>query len=128
MARFAASILVMATFAVGVLGASAQPQTAPPPQSLSAPPPSAPTDMAALYPNRAQRMNVEGRVTFQCIANLDGTLSDCSIVSEDPPGYGFGDATLKLTHLFRARPEALNGAPIAGRVFRKTVVWKLSKK
>jgi protein TonB len=84
-------------------------------------------DMAAYFPDRAQRMNVEGRATFRCTVTAGGTLTGCSITSESPADYGFGEATLKLTHLFKMRPMQKDGQPVEGGSFSKTIVWKLGE-
>ena len=83
--------------------------------------------MAGYYPALAQKLNISGRVSIQCIVDAVGTLNTCTVVSEDPPGYGFGEATLKLTRLFRVRPMTIDGIPTAGGIFKKTVVWQLGK-
>jgi protein TonB len=36
-------------------------------------------DMARYYPDRAQRMNIEGRATISCTVTANGTLSNCTV-------------------------------------------------
>jgi len=81
--------------------------------------------MAALYPDAAARANVTGRAQFRCTVTSDGGLTDCVIVSESPPAYGFGDATLKLAKLLRMEPVGPDGASTAGQSLVETVVWRL---
>jgi hypothetical protein len=64
-----------------------------------APPPAAPPKQQAQsgpvydYPERAQRAGKEGRAVVRCeVAN--SSLVDCRVQSEDPPGYGFGNAAV----------------------------------
>jgi protein TonB len=71
-------------------------------------------DMAALYPDRAQRMNTGGHATISCTVTVAGTLTACSVVSEDPADYGFGEAALKLAHLFKMKPKTEDGSPVGG--------------
>jgi hypothetical protein len=37
----------------------------------------------------------DGYVTLNCMAELDGSLSDCRVVKESPEGLGMGDLVLK---------------------------------
>lgn len=53
-------------------------------------------DIRAYYPEQALRLGVSGRVTLDCQANDDGTLSDCRLLSEFPKGYDFGVAALRM--------------------------------
>ena len=66
---------------------------------LVAPPPAAPGASAQpsgdrYYPERAQREEVQGSARLDCRVTETLTLADCSIVSETPPGYGFGAAAV----------------------------------
>ena len=65
-----------------------------------------------------------GKVLIHCIVAADLRLSDCVILSETPPGKGFGDATLKVARLWKMRPSPAKPEPTAGDVFQRTVFWK----
>jgi protein TonB len=71
-------------------------------------------DMARYYPDRAQRMAVSGHATITCTVNANGTVGDCSIISETPSDQGFGDAALHLSKLFKMKPQTRDGVPTAG--------------
>ncbi len=71
-------------------------------------------DLARVYPRRASREGVEGFGTFQCSVMASGYLTDCSVIGEGPEGYGFGEAVLKLTPLFKMSPLAKDGKPVVG--------------
>jgi periplasmic protein TonB len=71
-------------------------------------------DIARYYPERAQRMDVEGRASLTCTVNARGTLESCSVTSESPDDQGFGDAAMKLSRLFKMRPMTKDGAPVDG--------------
>ena len=68
-------------------------------------------DMAWAYPDRANRRGLRGHAKMQCNVGIDGRLSDCAVLSEDPPDQGFGAAALKLARKFTLRPGTLDGAP-----------------
>jgi protein TonB len=84
-------------------------------------------DLARYFPDRAQRMGVEGKATLSCSVNAKGTLENCSIVSEDPADYGFGEATMKASKLFKMKPKTLDGAPVEGGQVRIPLRWVLPK-
>ena len=56
------------------------------------------------YPDRAQRMEVDGKVVLDCRVTREGLLEDCNVKSETPPEYDFARAALKLTPLFKLKP------------------------
>lgn len=82
-------------------------------------------DLAQVYPDRAAKLNIEGRGTMMCVVTAAGELSNCQIVSEFPKGEGFAEATLKLAPLFRMKPIDAQGLPVAGRPQRIPVRWLL---
>ena len=49
-----------------------------------------------------------------CTIEVSGNLAPCTLEEETPLGYGFGDAALKLSRLFRMAPGTRNGQPIVG--------------
>jgi protein TonB len=71
-------------------------------------------EMTSYYPDRAQRMGTNGHASISCTVTASGGLSGCSVVSEDPPDYGFGDAALKLAHLFKMKPKTEDGVAVGG--------------
>lgn len=81
-------------------------------------------DFARYYPDRARERDMEGRATVECIVNVDGRLS-CTVTSEDPPGWGFGEATLQAARHFRVSPQTRDGQPTSGGRIRRTIRWVL---
>jgi TonB family protein len=79
---------------------------------------------ARFYPQAAIARQAEGRVTLDCLVGEVGRLT-CTVVSEDPPGLGFGYATLGIASHFRAAPQTRDGVNTAGRRVRRTVRWML---
>lgn len=57
------------------------------------------------YPYGAARQNVEGRALVQCKFDELGTLHDCTAIAEEPKGFGFGPAAMRMTALYKARPK-----------------------
>ena len=70
--------------------------------------------MAQFYPERASHMGISGSAAVECQVNPNGTLDDCSIVSETPPDQEFGSAALKLARFYKMKPTSRDGVPTAG--------------
>ncbi len=63
------------------------------------------------FPERAMARRVtEGSASVACSAAPDGTLSHCRIVSETPPGVGFGPSALSAARSARLSPESVQDA------------------
>jgi protein TonB len=84
-------------------------------------------DLAKYFPERAMRMNVSGRASISCTVNARGTLDACSVVSESPDDQGFGDAAMKMTKLFKMRPQTKDGAPVDGGKITIPIVFNVPK-
>lgn len=127
------------TWSRGASGVTDVP-TLPLPKPLSPPPtPGAPVmvkrsgwarlpggdDLGRYYPDRAQRMNVGGASSVICHATGEGVLELCGIESETPADMNFGEATLRLTRLFRLKPVDGDGHPVEGVLIRIPVVWSV---
>ncbi len=59
-------------------------------------------------------MGIAGRAVIACTVQLDLTLGDCAVQSEEPPDQGFGAAALKLSTLFKMQPVTRDGQPTTG--------------
>ena len=84
-------------------------------------------DMTRYFPDRAQRMGQSGRATLNCTVTVKGTLENCSVSGEDPPDFGFGDATMKVSKLFKIKPKTLDGAPVEGGEIHIPLRWQIPK-
>lgn len=71
-------------------------------------------DVARYYPDRAQRLGVTGQATIVCMVSAKLTLTGCSVASESPTAYGFGDSALNLSRLYRLKPKTRDGDAVEG--------------
>lgn len=67
-------------------------------------------DMAKFYPEKALDIGKEGGAVLECTVKKDRSLVNCTVASETPEGFGFGDAALKLSTLFRMKSKAKPGS------------------
>lgn len=79
------------------------------------------------YPERAQRLAVEGAATISCVVDASGRLQDCRVLDETPAGYGFGEAALRMKVLFRMKPLTRGGQPVDGGVVRVPIRFRLPR-
>lgn len=69
------------------------------------------------YPAAALRQGLmNGRADLSCVANADGRVSACTIVSEDPAGAGFGAAALQAAAEARLSPRTVDSMVAGGTV------------
>jgi protein TonB len=76
------------------------------------------------YPTRATEREKEGRVVLNCTVNANGTIN-CTVASETPDGWGFGDAAVQISKAFKMAPQTINGAPTSGGTVRVPITFKL---
>lgn len=82
-----------------------------------------PQDLDRFYPARAIGRGVEGRATLDCQVSITGALI-CTLVSETPSGWGFGEAALRIAHEYSMQPAMRAGAPAPGH-YRMNVPFTL---
>lgn len=76
------------------------------------------------YPDRARRLEIEGRVLLECEVLETGLMSECVVLEETPPDYGFGAAALKMSRLFKMKPMIRDGVPVAGAKVKIPLVFR----
>jgi TonB family protein len=74
----------------------------------------APGDVDRVYPSSASSLGAGGEARLSCSVATAGTLTSCSVQSEEPTDQGFGEAALKLAPLFTMRAKSLDGQPTSG--------------
>lgn len=82
-----------------------------------------PANLAAYYPVRAERQDREGLVELDCIVRTSGALA-CAVAQETPPGWGFGQAALRIAADHRMVPATRDGLAVEAR-YRMRVPFAL---
>lgn len=82
---------------------------------------SVPADLVAeVYPERARKLDDEGFAVIRCNALAQGRLDGCAVDEESPPGFGFGEATLRLVKegALRTTPDQIGEVFIVMKYLR----------
>lgn len=53
---------------------------------------------------------------MDCVVTRKGRLKGCKKISEDPSGFGFGDAELYLAPYFEMVPATVGGKPVESEI------------
>ncbi len=72
--------------------------------------------LLAGWPAEAAKRRQGGKALMECVVSIQGALRDCTVVSETPPGLGFGHAAVALSSQFVMTPKMCNGAPRESKV------------
>ena len=83
-----------------------------------------PSDIASVYPARAQEASIEGIAYLLCSLRPDRHLS-CVIAREVPSGYGFGNAALIVAQKLVAKAGSDANVP-AGKQIMVPIHFKIS--
>jgi protein TonB len=83
-------------------------------------------EFAQVYPLRPQRLSQGGEVHLRCRVTREGDVVDCSVTSESPENFGFGDAALKLMPLFQMKAVEAAKRSATGGAFDMRIVFRLT--
>ncbi len=81
-------------------------------------------DFERYFPRRARERGQSGHVVLDCRVAADGRV-DCIVASEEPQGWGFGDASLRAARHFRVAPATRDGRPTSGGTLRVPMTWRV---
>lgn len=73
-----------------------------------------PRELARYYPSRALAREIRGQVVLDCLVDVYGSLN-CSVLSETPANWGFGEAALRISRDYRMAPAMRDGLAVEGR-------------
>ena len=68
-----------------------------------------------IYPPIAQRSEIEGTVYLEIFVDRDGLVRSVTVLKEDPPDRGFGEAARKAFMGLKGNPAIANGQEVAVR-------------
>jgi hypothetical protein len=71
-----------------------------------------PEMLSTVWPKAAWAKAEGGSATIACKISTVGTLFDCTVVTEEPAGEGFGPAAIALTPQLLFTPAKRNGEPV----------------
>jgi protein TonB len=83
-----------------------------------------PEALARYYPERARERGREGLAQLDCVVRVDGRL-DCTVVSETPANWRFGEAALRISRDYRMVPATRDGVPVEA-AYRMRVPFNLN--
>ncbi len=79
--------------------------------------------IADLYPQRALREGIGGRVVMDCVVQASLGVA-CTVASESPAGEGFGRAALNAASSYRAQSTLSDGSSAVGARTRLSVSFQ----
>jgi TonB family protein len=83
-------------------------------------------EMQTYYPAAALADAASGVAIIECVVTPKGTLDPCKALREEPQGYQFGDAAVKLAARFRMKTTTRSGASAIGRVVRMPIEFNFA--
>ncbi|SHJ38796.1 energy transducer TonB [Fibrobacter sp. UWP2] len=71
------------------------------------------------FPDKAKRLGVSGYVKVMIVIDVYGDVAQASVMSQDPPGYGFDVEALKAVRQWKFSPAQLGGYPVAQKATKE---------
>ena len=71
------------------------------------------------FPARAKKLGISGYVKVMIVIDVYGDVSQASVMSMDPPGYGFDTEALKAIRQWKFSPAQLGGYPVAQKATKE---------
>jgi protein TonB len=68
-----------------------------------------------IYPRIALRSGIEGTVYLDLFVDRQGVVRQVTVLKEDPPDRGFGEAAVQAFQGLRGKPGEANGIPVGVR-------------
>jgi TonB family protein len=91
---------------------------------LGAPADALPRDLADFKPAQTQKASIASQdrfsVRLRCTALASGHVTDCVVLEEAKPGYGFGEAALALMNDAQVTPITEHGRAVDAQ-FERTI-------
>ncbi|HEX7760889.1 MAG TPA: hypothetical protein VF459_15390 [Caulobacteraceae bacterium] len=84
-------------------------------------------DFGKYYPLRTERYARPGCALIACRVGPNFRLTQCRLLVEQPPQWGFGEAALKLSRFFQMKPVDKEGRRVKGRWVRIPVRFQLAQ-
>lgn len=73
--------------------------------------------LSLVWPRRAVIEGLQGAlVRLKCQVNKQGLVQECRTLSENPVGWGFGEAAIEMSPTFLMKPASTNGEPVVSDV------------
>jgi protein TonB len=70
---------------------------------------------ALVYPPIALRSGIEGTVYLEIFVDRQGEVKQITVLRENPPNRGFGEAAVNAFRRLKGKPAEANGVPVAVR-------------
>jgi hypothetical protein len=119
-------LVTMFVSAATIKVADAAPSALPPLTGKDAPPIiSTRVGRGPYYPSKAQDLHKEGRSDIQCVISDKHAITQCVVVSETPPNWGFGAAAVNFFTGMKVPEMTKSGEPTAGREYTIYMNFKL---
>jgi protein TonB len=71
------------------------------------------------FPERAKKLGISGYVKVMVVIDVYGDVAQASVMSLDPPGYGFENEALKAVRQWKFSPAHLGGYPVAQKATKE---------